>query len=49
VLHDPAVVQQFAAQYLTVMALGPDRFEELMRSDIQTWGKVIKAADIKME
>jgi tripartite-type tricarboxylate transporter receptor subunit TctC len=49
VMRDPAVAKQFADQYLTVMALGPDRFEELIRSDTDMWGKVVKAADIKME
>lgn len=49
VLHDPSVVRQFADQQLTVMALGPTRFEELIRSDSEKWAKIVKAAGIKME
>jgi tripartite-type tricarboxylate transporter receptor subunit TctC len=49
VLHDAAVVKQFADQQLTVMALGPNRFEALIRSDSEKWGQLVKAAGIKME
>jgi tripartite-type tricarboxylate transporter receptor subunit TctC len=49
VLNDPAVVKQFADQQLTVMALPQDRFAALIRADTAKWGKVVKAADIKME
>jgi len=30
VMHDESIAKQFADQYLTVMALGPDRFEALI-------------------
>jgi len=49
VLHDPAIAKQFAEQYLTVMALEQGPFAALIRSDLDKWGKVTKAADIKME
>ena len=49
VISDPAVVKQFADQQLTVMALPPDAFAKLIRADTDKWGKVVKAADIKME
>ena len=49
VLGDPAVVKQFADQQLTVMALPQDQFATLIRNDQQKWGKVVKAAGIKME
>src|SRR5271154_2747995 len=49
VMNDPAVVKQFADQQLTVMALPPDAFAKLIRADTDKWGKVVKAADIKME
>src|SRR5271168_4789637 len=49
VMRDPAIAKQFADQQLTVMALGPDRFEELIRSDLDKWGKIVKAAGIKLE
>jgi len=49
VMHDEAIAKQFADQQLTVMALGPDRFEALIRSDSEKWGQLVKAAGIKME
>ena len=49
VMHDELIAKQFADQYLTVMALGPDRFEALIRSDSEKWGQLVKAAGIKME
>ena len=49
VMRDPAVVKQYPDQQLTVMALEPDRFAALIRSDTEKWGKVVKTADIKME
>jgi tripartite-type tricarboxylate transporter receptor subunit TctC len=49
VMHDESIAKQFADQQLTVMALGPDRFEALIRSDSEKWGQLVKAAGIKME
>lgn len=49
ILHDPAIAKQFTDQQLTVMVLEQDRFGELIRSDLDKWGKVTKAADIQME
>jgi tripartite-type tricarboxylate transporter receptor subunit TctC len=49
VMNDDAVAKQFADQQLTVMALPPDAFAKLIRADTEKWGKVVKAADIKME
>jgi tripartite-type tricarboxylate transporter receptor subunit TctC len=49
VMNDPAVVKQFADQQLTVMTLEQDRFADLIRKDLEKWGKVVKTADIKME
>jgi tripartite-type tricarboxylate transporter receptor subunit TctC len=49
ILGDPAIVKQFSDQQLTVMALPQDRFTALIRSDTEKWGKVVKAAGIKME
>jgi tripartite-type tricarboxylate transporter receptor subunit TctC len=49
VLNDPAVVKQFADQYLTVMALDQDKFTALIRSDTEKWGKVVKTANIQVE
>jgi tripartite-type tricarboxylate transporter receptor subunit TctC len=49
VMHDESIAKQFADQYLTVIALGPNRFEALIRSDSEKWGQLVKAAGIKME
>jgi tripartite-type tricarboxylate transporter receptor subunit TctC len=49
VMRDPGIAQQFADQQLTVMALEPDRFSELIKKDLEKWGKVTKTADIKLE
>jgi len=49
VMRDPAIAQQFTDQHLTVMALEQDRFAELIRSDLDKWGKVTKNAGIQME
>ena len=48
VMHDELIAKQFADQQLTVMALGPNRFEALIRSDSEKWGQLVKAAGIKM-
>jgi tripartite-type tricarboxylate transporter receptor subunit TctC len=49
VMRDPAVIKQFADQYLTAMALSQAPFTALIRSDTEKWGKVVKTAGIKME
>ena len=49
VMNDPAVVKQFTDQQLTVMTLEQDRFADLIRKDLEKWGKVVKTAGIKME
>jgi tripartite-type tricarboxylate transporter receptor subunit TctC len=49
VLGDPAIIKQFSDQQLTVMALPQDRFAALIRSDTEKWGKVVRAANIKIE
>lgn len=49
ILNDPAIAKQFTDQYLTVMALGPDDYRNLIQADLNKWGKVIKAAGIEPE
>jgi tripartite-type tricarboxylate transporter receptor subunit TctC len=49
VMREPAAVKQFADQQLVVMTLEQDRFADLIRKDLEKWGKVVKAAGIKME
>ncbi len=49
VMHDPVVVKQFDDQQLKVMVLEGDKFADLIRKDLEKWGKVTKAANIAME
>jgi tripartite-type tricarboxylate transporter receptor subunit TctC len=49
VLHDPAIAKQFSDQQLTVMAIPKEEFADLIRSDLDKWGRVTKSAGIKME
>jgi tripartite-type tricarboxylate transporter receptor subunit TctC len=49
VMQDPAVVKQFNEQQLNVMVLEKEKFADLIRSDLEKWGKVTKAAGIAME
>jgi len=46
VMRDPAIAKQFADQQLTVMALPPDQFTALIKSDLDKWGTVTKTAGI---
>jgi tripartite-type tricarboxylate transporter receptor subunit TctC len=46
VMRDPAIAKQFADQQLTVMALPPDQFTALIKSDLDKWGQVTKTAGI---
>jgi tripartite-type tricarboxylate transporter receptor subunit TctC len=48
-MHDPEVVKLLTEQQVTVMALGPEEFGQLIRSDLGKWERVIKAAGIKGE
>jgi tripartite-type tricarboxylate transporter receptor subunit TctC len=49
VMRDPAVVKQFNEQQLNVMVLEREKFSDLIRKDLEKWGKVTKAAGIAME
>jgi tripartite-type tricarboxylate transporter receptor subunit TctC len=49
VMRDPAVVKQFNEQQLNVMVLEREKFADLIRKDLEKWGKVTKAAGIAME
>jgi tripartite-type tricarboxylate transporter receptor subunit TctC len=49
VMRDPAAVKQFTEQQLVVMTLEQDHFAELIKKDLEKWGKVTKAAGIQME
>jgi tripartite-type tricarboxylate transporter receptor subunit TctC len=49
VMRDPAVVKQFNEQQLNVMVLEKDMFTDLIRKDLEKWGKVVKSAGIALE
>ncbi|MBI3702298.1 MAG: hypothetical protein HY244_00240 [Rhizobiales bacterium] len=49
VMNDPAAVKQFTDQQLVVMTLEQDRFRDLIKKDLEKWGKVTKTAGIQME
>ena len=49
VMRDPAAVKQFTDQQLVVMTLEQDRFRDLIKKDLEKWGKVTKTAGIQME
>jgi tripartite-type tricarboxylate transporter receptor subunit TctC len=49
VMNDPTVVKQFNEQQLNVMVFEKDKFADLIRNDLEKWGKVTKAAGIAME
>jgi tripartite-type tricarboxylate transporter receptor subunit TctC len=45
----PDVKQQLTAQGLDVSYRSPEQFEALTRADLDRFGKVIRAAGIKIE
>lgn len=49
ILHSPDLVKEFAAQGVEVAASTPDRFSELVKSEIAKWGKLVSDAKIKVE
>jgi tripartite-type tricarboxylate transporter receptor subunit TctC len=49
VMRDPVVIKQFNEQQLNVMVLEKDKFAELIRNDLEKWGKVTKAAGVTMQ
>ena len=49
VMRDPAAVKQFTDQQLVVMTLEQDRFRDLIKKDLEKWGKVTKTAGIQMQ
>jgi len=48
-MHEPELVKLLTEQQVTVMALGPAEFGQLIRSDLGKWERVIKTAGIKGE
>jgi tripartite-type tricarboxylate transporter receptor subunit TctC len=49
VMATPEVMKLVNEQQVTVMAIGPQPFEELIKSDLARWQSVIKSAGIKGE
>jgi tripartite-type tricarboxylate transporter receptor subunit TctC len=48
-MQDPAVVTLLTDQQVTPMPSGPQEFEQLIKSDLERWTGVIKAAGIRPE
>jgi tripartite-type tricarboxylate transporter receptor subunit TctC len=48
-MRDPEVVKLLSEQQVTPMPIGPREFEKLIRSDLERWAGVIKAAGIQPE
>jgi tripartite-type tricarboxylate transporter receptor subunit TctC len=48
-LVDPAMKAKMASLGAEPMPMGPDAFGKLIADDTQTWGKVIRAADIHLD
>jgi tripartite-type tricarboxylate transporter receptor subunit TctC len=48
-LADPAMQAKLANLGAEPMPMGPDEFGKLIAGDTEKWGKVIRAADIKMD
>jgi len=48
-LREPAVVEKFGAQGVEVVASSPERFKQLVGSEIKKWTEVIERADIRIE
>ena len=48
-LAHPEVRERFATQGLTPMPTTPEQFGAHIRSEIEKWGKVAKAANIKVD
>jgi tripartite-type tricarboxylate transporter receptor subunit TctC len=49
VMHDPDVIKLLNDQQVTPMAMGPDEFEQLIKSDLERWANVIRSAGIRAE
>jgi len=49
IMHDPDVIHLLNDQQVTPMASGGDAFEQLIKSDLDRWGNVIKSAGIWVE
>jgi len=49
IMRDPDVIHLLNEQQVTPMASGADAFEQLIRSDLDRWGTVIKSAGIRVE
>lgn len=48
-LKDPEINKYFVSQETEVVGNTPQEFRKIVESDLSTWAKVIKAANVKME
>ena len=48
-LRDPVVVEKLTAEGAEVVGNTPEQFTEYMKTDLQRWAKIIKAANIRVD
>ena len=48
-MRDPAVVKRLAAEGVDAVTSTPEEFAARLRSEIEKWGKVVRASGIKAE
>jgi tripartite-type tricarboxylate transporter receptor subunit TctC len=48
-LADPKMKARFVASGGTVLALSPQEFGKLLSNETEKWGKVVRAANIKLQ
>ena len=48
-LRDPQIVDQLAAQGIEVIGSTPDEFQELMKTHLAKWARVVREANIRLE
>ena len=48
-LRDPQIVDQLAAQGIEVIASTPEEFQEIIKSHLAKWSRVVREANIRLE
>jgi tripartite-type tricarboxylate transporter receptor subunit TctC len=49
VLGKPVIAERFTAQGLQIFGSTPAQFDRYLRSEVDRWAAVVKAADIRVE
>jgi tripartite-type tricarboxylate transporter receptor subunit TctC len=48
-MRDPAVIKRLAGEGVDAVTSTPDEFAARVRSEIEKWGKVVRASGVKAE